>query len=103
MSGIRRDDIVYVRSGKDKGKTGKVLRVYPKKGSILVEGINMVKKHMRRTKEDQQGGIISREIPLNASNVMPYCQKCTRPARAKVEILADGSKNRLCGKCGSAL
>jgi len=89
--------------GKDKGKKGKVLRVIPVTGRALVEGINFVKKHARKTKQDQQGGIIQMELPINSSNLSISCPKCNRPARTRVKDLADGTKMRSCVRCGEAI
>ena len=79
MLKIRKNDIVLVIAGKDKGKTGKVLRVLPAKSRAIVEGINMVRKATRKTREDQQGGIIHRENPISLSNLLVTCPKCSRP------------------------
>ncbi|MFH1854283.1 MAG: 50S ribosomal protein L24 [Candidatus Omnitrophota bacterium] len=99
MSKIRKDDTVIVLTGKDKGKSGKALSVIPKKGRVLVQGINFIKKHTRRTKEDQQGGIVQKESSINISNLMVVCQKCGKPTRIGFTILSDGSKARVCKKC----
>jgi len=96
---IRKNDIVQVVGGRDKGKKGKVLKVIPASGRAIVEGVNYVKKHARRTREDQQGGILKRESSINASNLMLFCQQCNRPSRvAKVEM-ADGKRARVCRRC----
>lgn len=96
---IRKDDQVFIISGKDKGKNGKVLTVYPCEKRVLVEGVNFIKKNMRRTQETQQQGIIQKESPLSISNVMLLCKHCNRPARIGFKILADNSKARFCKKC----
>lgn len=103
MRKIKKNDIVYVLAGKDKGKTGKVFRVYPKKDRALVEGINYVKKHARKTKENQQGGIIQKESPLNISNLALFCKTCGKPSRIGMSVLADGSKTRYCKKCKESI
>ncbi len=99
MSKIRKDDTVKIIAGKDKGKTGKVLNVYPDRKRVLVQGINFVKKHARRTKEDQQGGIIQKESSVSVSNLMVVCQKCGKPTRVGSDKLSDGTKTRICKKC----
>ncbi|HDP16245.1 MAG TPA: 50S ribosomal protein L24 [Candidatus Omnitrophica bacterium] len=99
MAKIRKDDTVILLAGKDKGKTGKVLTVFPKKGRVLVQGVNFVKKHARRTREDQQGGIIQKESSIAVSNLMAVCQKCGKPTRIGFTVLSDGTKTRICKKC----
>jgi len=101
MERIKKNDTVYIIAGKDKGKTGRVLRVFPKhkQKRIVVEGINLCKKHMRQTRQDRPGGIIEKENPINASNIMPYCTKCKKPVRVGYRILEDGSRIKICKKC----
>ena len=99
MLRIKKNDIVMVTSGKDKGKTGKIIRVFAQEGRVLVEGINLVKKHVRRTREDQKGGVIQIERPVSASNVMPFCKNCNRPVRIGVNINKDTTKSRICKRC----
>ncbi len=96
---IRKNDIVSVIAGKDKGKKGKVLRIFPKDERTIVEGINFVKRHIRKRREDEPGGIIQRESPIHISNLMLYCNKCNRPVRTGVKLLKDKSKVRFCKKC----
>ncbi|MBU3911409.1 MAG: 50S ribosomal protein L24 [Candidatus Omnitrophica bacterium] len=96
---IKKNDIAMVLTGRDKGKSGKVLAVFPKKGKALVQGINFVKKHTRKTRDDQQGGIIQKESNINVSNLMVVCQKCSKPARIGFTMLSDGTKARICRKC----
>lgn len=103
MFNIRKDDIVQVNSGKDKGKKGKVLRTFPKLSKALVEGINMLKKNRRKTQQDQQGGIIDLEMPINLSNLFLLCKSCNQPTRVGVKIGQDGSKNRFCKKCEAVI
>lgn len=102
MNKIRKNDIVYVLAGKDRGKTGKVFHVFPGVGRALVEGINYVKKHARKTKQDQQGGIVQKEARINLSNLAVFCKTCNKPARVGVSTLADGTKSRYCKKCKEA-
>lgn len=100
MLKIKRNDIVKVLTGKDRGKTGKVLKVFPKEKRILVEGINFIKRHARQTKQDQKGGIIQKEAPADISNLMLVCKHCNKPTRVKIKIMGNGSsKARVCGKC----
>ena len=99
MAKIKKNDIVKMLIGKDRGKTGKVLSVFPKKERALVQGLNMVKKHTRKTKDDQQGGIVERERSVNISNMMVVCQKCNKPTRIGFNKLSDGTKVRICKKC----
>ena len=96
---IRKNDIVIITTGKDKGKKGKVRRVFPKEGRVIIEGHNMIKRHSRAQKSARQGGIIELEAPLQASNVMFMCSKCGEPARISFHILADGKKVRICNSC----
>mgnify|MGYP001610270363 CR=1 FL=1 len=99
MNRIRKGDTVYVMAGKDRGKTGKVFRVLPQAGRALVEGINYVKKHARKTKQDQQGGIVQKESPISISNLAVFCKTCGKKTRVGVNILADGTKSRYCKRC----
>ena len=103
MNRIRKGDLVEVIAGKDKGRRGKVLRVYPKKNRVLVQGINIVKKHMRQRSADMPGGIVEMEAPIHISNVMPVCSRCNRGVRVGFKILEDGTKMRICRRCGEAL
>lgn len=96
---VKRGDLVEVISGKDKGKQGKVVTVYPEKGRVIVEGVAMVKKHQKARMQGQESGIIHMESAIDASNVMRVCSKCEKPARTGVKILEDGSKVRYCKKC----
>ena len=100
---IQKDDTVYVISGKDKGKTGKVLKVLPKKGRVLVENINFIYRHMRPTQQYQQGGVIQREGPIEVTNLQVVCNKCTKPTRIGFTVLEDGRKVRVCKKCGEVM
>ena len=95
MLRIKRDDKVKVIAGKDKGKVGKVLRVYPGPQRVLVEKINLVKKAKRKTQQDQKGGIIELEAPLHISNVMLIERRSNKPTRFGVSVLKDGSKMRI--------
>jgi len=96
---LKKDDKVKVITGKDKGKIGKVLKVDRKKGRVLIENINIVKRHTRPNAQNRQGGIVESEAPVHWSNVMLMCNKCLEQVRVKVKILDDGKKKRVCRKC----
>jgi large subunit ribosomal protein L24 len=100
---VRRGDTVAVISGRERGKRGKVLRVLPTGGRVLVEKINMMKKHQRPTQKLRQGGIIERESPLALSNVLVVCARCDKPSRSGIKTLADGRKLRICKRCGELI
>lgn len=97
---IKKNDIVVVLKGKEKGKSGKVLRVLPEKNKAIVEKLNFIKRHARPSQQIRQGGIIQKEAPLPISNLMLLCQKCNKPVRAGHKVLEDGQKVRVCKKCG---
>ncbi|MBU0605300.1 MAG: 50S ribosomal protein L24 [Candidatus Omnitrophica bacterium] len=99
MNKIKKNDVVYVLAGRDKGKTGKVFRMMPSKDKALVEGINYVKKHMRKTKADQQGGIVQMESAIHVSNIALFCKTCNKPSHVGINILADGTRSRFCKRC----
>jgi len=96
---VKKDDLVMIVAGKDKGKSGKVLRVMPDKGRVLVENLNLIKRHTRPSRTNNEGGIIEREAPIALSNVQLLCQGCNKPARTGLRVLEDGSKVRFCKKC----
>lgn len=100
---IRKDDTVRVVAGKDAGKTGKVRQCLPRQERVMVEGVNMVKRHMRQRANVRQAGIIEREAPIHASNVMVVCSKCNRPVRLGYRRLEDGTRARVCRQCGEVL
>lgn len=100
---IRKNDSVMVISGKERGKTGKVLRVNPKEDAVIIERINVVKRHTKPRGPQQAGGIIEKEASIPASNIMIMCDKCNAPVRIGRKILADGNKVRVCRRCGEAL
>jgi large subunit ribosomal protein L24 len=100
---VRRGDTVGVIAGREKGKRGKVLRVLTGKGRVLVEHVNMVKKHQRPTQKLRQGGIIEREGALALSNVLVVCGRCDKPSRTGMKLLSDGRKVRSCKRCGEAI
>lgn len=100
---IKKNDKVKVVAGKDKGKIGKVLRVDYKKDRIVVEHVNIIKRHTRPNMKNRQGGIIDTEASLCRSNVMLMCPKCVKPTRIGTQVLDDGSKVRVCKKCNEIL
>lgn len=93
--------MVEVIAGKDKGKKGKVLYVFPKLGRAIVENINMMKKAQRKTQDNQKGGIIEVEAMISLSNLMLVCKQCNKRVRTKISVLKDGTKNRECKQCGA--
>lgn len=96
---VKKGDTVVVIAGKDRGKKSKVLQALPKENRVVVEGVNVVKKHSRPTQSMPQGGIVEKEGPVHASNVMPFCPKCGKGVRVAHQELADGTKVRKCVKC----
>ena len=100
---IRKDDLVVVLSGKDKGKQGKVLEVMPKSGKVVVEKINVVSRHTKPRKQGEQGGIIKKEAPIYACKVQRVCPKCNKPTRPAPKLLEGGKKVRVCTKCGAEI
>lgn len=100
---IRRNDIVKVIAGKEKGKVGRVLRVDRDAGRVIIEKINMVKRHAKPGKTNPQGGIIEKEAPLAYSNVGIMCDKCNKPTRIVMVLEESGGKHRACRRCGDTL
>jgi large subunit ribosomal protein L24 len=100
---VRRGDTVAVISGRERGKRGKVLRVLHARGRVLVEKVNMVKRHQRPTQKLRQGGIIEREGALALANVLVVCGRCDRPARTGIKVLGDGRRIRVCKRCGESI
>lgn len=100
---IKKDDKVKIIAGKDKGKVGKVIRVIEKKNRLLVENINIVKRHTKPNAQNRQGGILESEAPIHWSNVMLMCSKCIEPVRVKTKTLDDGKKVRICRKCSEII
>jgi large subunit ribosomal protein L24 len=97
---IKRDDLVLVIAGKDRGKQGQVRQVFPRENRLLVQGVNMIKRHMRPRAMGAQAGIIEKEGPIHISNVMLICKSCGKPAKVTVRVRADGVKARVCRLCG---
>ena len=101
---IKKNDQVQVMAGKNRGAKGRVLRVFPSKGTALVERINMVKRHTRQNPQKQvKGGILEKEAPIRISNLSVICPECERPARLGKKRLEDGSGARVCRRCGATL
>jgi large subunit ribosomal protein L24 len=100
---IKKNDQVKVITGKDKGKTGKVLHILLRTNKAIVEGVNFIKRHTRKTQQDQQGGIVQREAPINISNLKVICSRCSKPTRLGITVLSDGTKSRYCKKCEETL
>jgi large subunit ribosomal protein L24 len=105
MSGlkIKKGDRVRVLTGKDRGKDGNVTRVLPAAGKVIVDGVNVAKKHQRATKATMQGGIIDKDMPLPVANVAVLCPSCGKPTRVGYKIDGDGTKVRVCKKCGGEM
>ena len=100
---VKKDDTVIVISGDDKGVKGKVLAVSPEEGKVIVEGANMQTKHVKPRKQGEAGGIIKVEGAMYADKVQVVCPRCKKPTRVAHKIYDDGSKGRVCAKCGEAL
>ena len=105
---ISKDDQVLVIAGNSSGKKGRVLKIYPEKDRMIVEGVNMIKRHMRPTQRNPQGGIIEKEGTINSSNVMLVCPKCGAPTRVNYKVSSTEGKAsrhraRLCKKCGEMI
>ena len=100
---VKTGDNVLVINGKDRGKEGKVLAVSPKEGKVIVEGRNMVTKHVKPRRQGEQGGIVKAEGAMYASKVMPICPKCKKATRVGHKIDKDGKKSRVCKHCGAEL
>ncbi|MDW7651543.1 MAG: 50S ribosomal protein L24 [Bacillota bacterium] len=99
---VKKGDKVLVLSGKDKGKKGKVLSALPAEGKVVVEGVNIVKKHTR-PQQQTQGGILEQEAAIQSAKVMVVCPSCQQASRVKKTVLKDGSRARACRKCGETL
>lgn len=97
--GLKKNDTVVIVTGDDKGKKGRVLSIESEKNRLVVESLNMIKKHMKPSKQYSQGGIIEKEAPVHRSNVMLVCPKCAKPTRIGINILENGKKFRVCKHC----
>ena len=100
---VKTGDTVVVLSGKDKGKKGKVMAVSPKEGKVIVEKVNIVSKHIKPRRMGEPGGIIKAEGAMYASKVQIICPRCKKPTRVGHKVYEDGTKSRICVKCGEAL
>jgi ribosomal protein L24, bacterial/organelle len=100
---LRKNDIVEVMIGTQAGKRGRVLSIDNEKNRVVVEGANIRKKHVRRSQRNPQGGILSKEMPLQVSNVMLVCPSCQRATRTGIKPKSDGGKQRICKKCGAVV
>jgi large subunit ribosomal protein L24 len=96
---IRKDDTVVIITGKDRGKKGKIRRAFPDEDRVVVEGLNMIKRHSRARRATRQAGIIELEAPIHVSDVMLVCNKCGNPTRINFRFLDDGKKVRICNSC----
>jgi len=103
MMKIKKNDIATVIKGKDKGKTGKVLKIFTKEKKLIIEKVNFVKRHTKPSQKVQQGGIIEKEAPVDISKVMLVCNKCGKPTKVKMGRLGDGKRVRICKKCQEML
>lgn len=99
MLKIKKGDTVQVIRGDDKGKRGKVLKVMATANRAIVEGINLVKKHKRKTQQDQQGGIVAIESAMSSGNLMYFCKQCSKPTRVGFILSKEGTKSRYCKNC----
>ncbi|PYI50129.1 50S ribosomal protein L24 [Paenibacillus flagellatus] len=100
---VKKDDTVMVITGKDKGKKGRVIAAYPRENRVLVEGVNMVKKHQKPNQQNPQGGILNQEAPIHVSNVMLIDPKSGQPTRVGYKVLDNGTKVRIAKKSGEAI
>lgn len=105
---VRKDDMVVVISGDDRGKRGRVLKVFPEKNRVIVEGVNFIKRHTRPSQQNPQGGIVEKEAPIHASNVMVICPKCNERTKVGFKVITDGrtgraARVRYCKSCGEML
>jgi large subunit ribosomal protein L24 len=100
---IKKNDTVLVTTGKEKGKRGRVIAVYPKENRVLVEKLNMIKRHTRPTQQLRQGGIVEKEAPLSAANVRLVCSKCDKPTSVVRREQSDGTRARVCRSCEATL
>jgi large subunit ribosomal protein L24 len=100
---IRKNDNVLIVAGKEKGKKGKVRKALPDKDKVIVEGLNLIKRHSKTKGKTRQAGIIELEGPVHVSNVMVICNKCNKPARIGYRVLEDGNKARFCRNCNEII
>jgi large subunit ribosomal protein L24 len=100
---VKKGDTVEVLTGKNMGKRGKILKVIPDKDRVIVEGVNIVHRHMKPTQDMPQGGIVENEAPIHISNVQLVCPRCDKKTRIAIDFLEDGTKVRICKKCGEVI
>ena len=100
---VKTGDTVIVLSGKDKGKTGKISKVFPEKGKVVVDGVNVVTKHLKPTQMNPQCRVVNKPVPLYSSKVMLFCEKCSKPTRVAKKLLDDEKKKKICKHCGEVL
>ena len=100
---VKTGDTVVVLSGKERGKKGKILAVSPKEGKVIIEGVNMVSKHVKPRRMGDAGGIVKAEGAMYASKVQIVCPRCGKPTRVGHKLYEDGTKERICKKCGESL
>lgn len=100
---VRKGDTVLVLAGKDKGKEGKIIRSIPKENRVVVEKVNLVKRHQKPSMKNPSGGIVTMEAPIHVSNVQPVCSACKKRTRVKRKRLENGKRIRVCGHCGAAI
>lgn len=100
---VKKGDTVIVNSGIDKGVKGKVIKAEPSKNKVIVEGVNVRKKHIKPRRQGEAGGIVDAEVAIHACKVNVYCDKCKKGVRIKHEIKKDGTKVRVCAKCGTEI
>jgi large subunit ribosomal protein L24 len=99
---IKKNDLIMVVQGRERGKSGRVLKVLPEKEKVIVEKINFVKRHTRPHGQQRRGGILEKEAPLHISNVRLLCEKCNKPVRIRHRVVEGGKKARVCHKCGES-
>jgi large subunit ribosomal protein L24 len=100
---IKKNDTVMVVTGRDRGKTGKVMRVLPERGRVVIERLNIVKRHSKPRGAQSPGGIVEKEAPIAISNVMIFCDRCNAPVRVGLKTAGDGAKSRVCRRCGETI
>jgi len=100
---IKKNDTVMVVVGRDRGKTGKVMRVIPERGRVIVERLNIVKRHSKPRGAQSPGGIVEKEASIAISNVMIFCDRCNAPVRLRDKVADDGAKSRACRRCGEVI
>ncbi|MDD5085479.1 MAG: 50S ribosomal protein L24 [Candidatus Omnitrophica bacterium] len=99
MLKIKKNDDIIVNSGKDRGKRGKVVRLVPTEGRAIVQGVNIIKRHVRPNRDNPRGGIMQMEGTIHISNLKLVCPRCSKPTRVGITVLADGTRKRMCKKC----